>query len=76
MKTKLIDVFSDIITGEWGDEDVAGIGVSVIKTTCFQNDGKIDFDKTESRLIQKKIKDENGSLKYVIDEDKIEKKEL
>lgn len=76
MKTKLIDVFSDIITGEWGDEDVAGIGVSVIKTTCFQNDGKIDFDKTENRLIQKKIKDENGNVQYVIDEDKIEKKEL
>ena len=76
MKTKLIDVFSDIITGVWGDEDVAGVGVSVIKTTCFQNDGKIDFDKTENRLIQKKIKDENGNVQYVIDEDKIEKKKL
>lgn len=76
IRTKLIDLFSDTFTGDWGDEDVAGIGVSVIKTTCFQNDGGIDFSKTENRLIQKKVKDENGNLRYIVDEDKIEKKQL
>lgn len=76
METRLIDVFSEIITGEWGDEDISGTGVAVIKTTCFLNDGKIDFAKIENRLIRKKIKDEFGRVQYVIDEDKIKNKRL
>ena len=76
MKTRLIEVFSEMITGEWGDEDIQGIGVSIIKTTCFKNDGSIDFDKTENRIIKKRIKDEFGNVQYVIDKEKIEKKKL
>jgi len=76
MQTKLIDIFSEIITGVWGDEDIAGTGVSVVKTSSFQNDGKIDFSENENRLIRKKIKDEYGKVQYVTDEEKIENKKL
>ncbi|MCT3959996.1 restriction endonuclease subunit S [Elizabethkingia anophelis] len=76
MKTKLKDVLIDIISGEWGDEDIEGKGVPIIRTTNFTKDGRIDYSNIEYRLITKKVKQKNGEVFKKIDEEKIEKKKL
>ena len=76
MKTKLKDVFIDIISGEWGDEDVEGTGVPIIRTTNFTKDGRINYSNLEYRLITKKIKSKKGEVVKKIDKEKIEKKKL
>jgi type I restriction enzyme S subunit len=76
MKTKLKDVLIDIISGEWGDEDLDGKGLPIIRTTNFTKDGRVDYSNIEYRLITKKIKQKNGEVVKKIDEEKIEKKKL
>lgn len=77
MEMKLSNLFSDIITGDWGEEDTDGKdSVNIIKTTNFRNDGSISFDNIEKRVIRKKIKGDDGNPIWIIDEDKIEKKKL
>lgn len=76
MKTKLKDVLIDIISGEWGDEDIEGKGVPIIRTTNFTKDGRIDYSNIEYRLITKKVKHKSGGIIKKIDEEKIEKKKL
>lgn len=77
MGIKLNNLLSEIISGDWGDEDIDGKGaVNVIKTTNFRNDGSISFDNIEKRVIRKKTKDESGNSIWVIDEDRIENKKL
>ncbi len=48
MKTKLKDVLIDIISGEWGDEDIDGKGLPIIRTTNFTKDGRVDYSNIES----------------------------
>ena len=76
MKNKLKDVLIDIISGEWGDEDVEGNGVPIIRTTNFTKDGRIDHSNIEYRLITKKVRQKNGGIVKKIDEEKIERKKL
>lgn len=84
MKTKLYKIFSDKISGEWGDDDPIGEGIPVIRTANFNNDGSIDFSNLVTRLIQKDAKDKNGKLikysdgtnKKENDDKKIEQKKL
>lgn len=84
MKTNLHNTFSNKITGEWGDDDPLGKGVSIIRTANFKNDGSIDFSNLVTRLIQKDVRDERGKIKKhpdgtnekEIDFEKIENKKL
>ena len=84
MKTRLHKVFADKISGEWGDDDPTGDGVSIIRTANFNNDGKIDFSNLVTRLIQKDARDEkgkvikysNGKTKKEVDYKKLEEKKL
>jgi len=54
MRTKLKNLFTEIISGEWGEDDVEGKGVNVIRTANFENDGSINFKNITTRLILKK----------------------
>lgn len=84
MKTKLHKVFAEKISGEWGDDDPTGEGISIIRTANFNNDGKIDFSNLVTRLIQKDARDEkgkvikysNGKSKKEVDYKKLEEKKL
>ncbi|MCK6610889.1 MAG: restriction endonuclease subunit S [Bacteroidia bacterium] len=58
---KLTELIDERITGEWGQEaDFSG--VSVIRTTNFTNEGKLDLSNVVKRNIEKK-KIEKKSLK-------------
>lgn len=84
MKINLQDVFSNRITGEWGDDDPLEEGVNIIRTTNFRSDGSIDFSNLITRVIQKDARDENGKIikladgknKKEIDLKKIDEKKL
>ncbi len=84
MKTRLKNIFSDIITGEWGDDDPMGKGINIIRTANFKNDGRINFTNVVTRLIQKNKKDNSGKIvkeregknEKEIDYKKIEEKKL
>lgn len=76
MKTKLKDILVDIISGEWGDEDIEGKGLPIIRTTNFTKDGRINYSNIEYRLITKKVRQKNGEVVKEIDDEKIEKKKL
>ena len=48
---------ADSYPGEWGEEDKAGSGVKVIRTTNFTNAGKLDLTDVVTRsIIEKKVK--------------------
>ena len=48
---------ADSYPGEWGEEDKAGNGVKVIRTTNFTNAGKLDLTDVVTRsIIEKKVK--------------------
>ncbi|MBQ8237118.1 MAG: restriction endonuclease subunit S [Oscillospiraceae bacterium] len=51
---KLIDITGKAISGEWGNEDDAGIGIPVLRTTNFTNDGVVNYNTVVTRDIQKK----------------------
>jgi type I restriction enzyme, S subunit len=76
MKIKLRDVFSNVISGEWGDEDYEGNGTSIVRTANFLNDGKVNFANITTRQILKKVSDQNNKEKWTIDTERIQKKRL
>ena len=51
---KLIDITGKVISGEWGNDDTAGTGIPVLRTTNFTNDGVINYNNVVTRDIQKK----------------------
>ena len=51
---KLIDITGKAFSGEWGEDDEAGNGIPVLRTTNFTNDGIINFNNVVTRLITKK----------------------
>lgn len=54
MKVKLIDITGKPITGEWGKDDEQGIGIPVLRTTNFTNNGIINYNDIVTRIINKK----------------------
>jgi type I restriction enzyme S subunit len=75
VKTNLRNLFAKLITGEWGEDDPGEIGVNVIRSTNFTNDGKIDYTNIVKRRILKKVIN-NGEEVYENDTDKINQKSL
>ncbi len=59
--TKLIDITGKALSGEWGTEDDSGIGIPVLRTTNFTNEGVVDYSDVVTRTITKK----NISEKYL-----------
>lgn len=47
----LREIIGKPLTGEWGNEDLTGTGVPVLRTTNFTNDGIISFDNVVTRDI-------------------------
>ena len=41
---KLQDIIGKPISGEWGNDDLTGKGVPVLRTTNFTNEGVINYD--------------------------------
>lgn len=75
MKTKLTNLISETITGEWGFENINYTNVNIIRSANFNNDGSIDYSKLVERAILKKTK-EDGIVKWIVDNEKIESKKL
>ncbi|MEZ7516077.1 restriction endonuclease subunit S [Flavobacterium frigidarium] len=75
MKTKLRNLISRTITGEWGYENNNFSNVIVIRAANFNNDGTIDFSNLVERAILKKEK-ENGKINWRVDFEKIEAKKI
>ncbi|MBQ6827414.1 MAG: restriction endonuclease subunit S, partial [Thermoguttaceae bacterium] len=48
---KLGEIIEKPISGEWGDEDVDGVGVPVLRTTNFTNEGVLNWDSLVTRLV-------------------------
>ncbi|MFD2368952.1 hypothetical protein ACFSO0_03015, partial [Brevibacillus sp. GCM10020057] len=40
--SKLYEIIEKPLTGEWGDEDEAGTGIPVLRTTNFTNEGLLN----------------------------------
>lgn len=51
---RLIDITGKAISGEWGNDDNAGTGIPVLRTTNFTNNGVINYNNVVTRDIQKK----------------------
>ena len=60
---KLIEVTGKALSGEWGMEDVEGVGIPVLRTTNFTNEGIINYENVVTRMITKKNIEEKY-LKY------------
>ena len=50
----LSSFISETYPGEWGKEDVEKIGIKVLRTTNFQNDGHINFNEVVTRDIEQR----------------------
>ena len=51
---KVLDIINKPLTGEWGtDEEDSLAKVPVLRTTNFNNDGHINYDKIAMRTIAK-----------------------
>ena len=60
---KLVDIVGKVYSGEWGKDDVDGIGIPVLRTTNFTNEGVVNYNNVVTRIItQKNI--EEKYLKY------------
>ena len=55
---KLIDITGKALSGEWGTDDEKGIGIPVLRTTNFTNEGVVDYTDVITRIITKKNLDE------------------
>ena len=53
--TKLVEITGKSISGEWGDDDLIGDGVPVLRTANFTNEGKIDYTNVITRQFKKNI---------------------
>lgn len=51
---KLINITGKALSGEWGIDDKEGIGIPVLRTTNFTNDGIVDYSNVITRTIAKK----------------------
>ena len=47
----LSDIFDKPQGGEWGEDDIAGIGTPVLRTTNFTDGGYIDYSDVATRII-------------------------
>ena len=54
MVEKLINITGKALSGEWGIDDETGIGIPVLRTTNFTNDGIVDYSNVITRTIIKK----------------------
>ncbi len=54
VEVKIKDLIAEQISGEWGNEPKKGEGVFVIRTTNFQNDGKLNLEDVVKRDIPEK----------------------
>ena len=52
--TKLIDITSKALAGEWGNDDETGTGIPVLRTTNFTNEGVVNYESVVTRSITKK----------------------
>ena len=52
--SKLIDITGKALSGEWGTDDDLGIGIPVLRTTNFTNDGIVNYNDVVTRTITKK----------------------
>ena len=50
----LINITGKALSGEWGYDDEEGVGIPVLRTTNFTNDGIVDFSNVITRTIKKK----------------------
>ena len=60
---KLVDIVGKGYSGEWGKDDVDGIGIPVLRTTNFTNEGVVNYNNVVTRIITKKNIEEKY-LKY------------
>ena len=51
---KLIEITGKALSGEWGMDDEIGLGIPVLRTTNFTNEGVVNFDSVVTRTITKK----------------------
>ncbi len=51
---RLIEITGKCIPGEWGDEDVDGTGIPVLRTTNFTNEGVVNYQNVITRRINKR----------------------
>ena len=58
---QLIEITGKALSGEWGSEDENGIGIPILRTTNFTNEGVINYNNVVTRIITKK----NISEKYL-----------
>jgi len=55
---KLIEITGKALAGEWGTDDETGVGIPVLRTTNFTNEGVVDYSEVVTRTITKKNIDE------------------
>ena len=58
---KLIEITGKALSGEWGSDDTNGIGIPVLRTTNFTNEGVVNYQNVVTRIITKP----NISEKYL-----------
>ena len=51
---RLINITGKCISGEWGQDDIDGTGIYVLRTTNFTNEGVINYKNVVTRQIAKK----------------------
>lgn len=51
---KLIEITGKAISGEWGDDDLTGEGIPVLRTTNFTNEGLVNYANVVTRDLGKK----------------------
>lgn len=51
---KLLEITGKAISGEWGQDDEAGTGIPVLRTTNFTNEGFVDYSNVVTRSVTKK----------------------
>lgn len=63
MNSKIKDLITATISGEWGEEATDGVGVKVIRTANFTNLGVIDYKNIVKRKIESKKINQKRLLK-------------
>ncbi|MCM1121775.1 MAG: restriction endonuclease subunit S [Eubacterium sp.] len=51
---RLAEIVGKALSGEWGTDHVDGMGIPVLRTTNFTNEGFIDYEGVVTRTINKK----------------------
>lgn len=49
--SKLFEIIEKPLSGEWGNDDVTGKGIPVLRTTNFTNNGSVDYTNIVTRTI-------------------------